>query len=71
VKVALAFIASFLIAASCQITCKDMPVHTEILVLPIRVEPTPGPTPDYCKSEREYIDALLYRLNFEYYDPRW
>lgn len=66
-KFGLAF-GAFLFVA-CKITCENLPVHEEVVVIPVRVEATP--VPNQCRSENEYIETLLTRLNFNCGEGGW
>jgi len=60
----------FLTLFGCEISCKDLPVRYEVLVLPVRVDPEPTATPS--KSACEYqvdrlkseIESLEERLSY-------
>ncbi len=64
-RYSIAYILCVLLLPSCKISCENLPVHIEreILVLPVRVDPTPNP--HECEAEKAYIETLQYRLNFE------
>lgn len=66
--IGLVLLSAFIFWA-CKIDCTKLPDNrkADLMVLPIRVE-----APDACKEEREkleaqreYIQALEYRINFE------